>query len=48
VTGENIRGITKINSSFHAPTGGKSSPAAEMSNVGYAYAIYQFVHEDHS
>jgi len=40
VTGVNIRGDTKINFSFVALEGRESFAAAEMGNVGFAYATF--------
>jgi hypothetical protein len=40
VTGVNIRGDTKINSSFVALAGGESFAAAEIGNVGFACATF--------
>lgn len=40
VTGVNVRGDTKIYSSFVALVGGESFAAAEMGNVGFAYSTF--------
>jgi hypothetical protein len=45
VAGVNSGGDTKINSWFLALNGGKSFPTPEMTNVTFAYAIYQTVPE---